>query len=364
MEKNTVIGVQGGPLHSLINSASRFFTDIPPRVLEVNYWFYHISNLAYTLIALLHASWIWAFSAYGIYPMAQFQGISIVCYIFANVLNRKGYHVPGMILAVTEVIAHQILAASYLGWDCGFQNFLPLMSILPFLKYNRHLAVRLAFGITCLCAYVYMDAYLKHAVPLYALSPAGREFFSFTNAILCFFLAGLWGVVLAVSYQRTLAALMQKKQELHAIEKAAAERELQQRLEVKERDNEIYHLRNVALKTSNDEILKQKQQIEELVAEQEEVIALRTVELASANTRLQQTNEKLVELIQYNAHNMREPLTRIMGLVEIINDVTMEEFYAEVWPYLGKAASDLDNSIRNVIKVADAAITGEVIQPE
>jgi len=45
-----------------------------------------------------------------------------------------------------------------------------------------------------------------------------------------------------------------------------------------------------------------------------------------------------------------------MGLVEIINDVTMEEFYGEIWPHLGKATRDLDESIRNVIKVADTPI--------
>ncbi|NDC40197.1 MAG: sensor histidine kinase [Chitinophagia bacterium] len=198
--------------------------------------------------------------------------------------------------------------------------------------------------------------FFKKAVPLNAMPATNKELFGFTNAVMCFFLAGLWGIVLAVSYQRAVDALMLKKQQLYAIEKANAEREMQQMVAMKERDAEIYMLRNITLKASNDEILSQKARIEELVTEQDKLIQLRTSELELANQLLQQTNQKLVELIQYNAHNMREPLTRIMGLVEIINDVTMEEFYGEIWPHLGKATRDLDESIRNVIKVADTPI--------
>ena len=294
---------------SIANRIVDFFRGIPESVKEVNYWFYNISNLAYALIAILHATWIVVFFSFGVHEMMQFQFLSLASYIAAIVLNRKGYHMAGMIVALAETNLHQMFAVHQLGWDCGFQNFVPLISILPFLKYNRHLAVRLLFGLGCMCTYLFMDHFMKGERPAVVLTRGETDFFSFSNALLCFFLAGLWGIVLAISYKKTTNTLM-----------------------------------------------LQKQRIEELVSEQEKVIALRTEELASANLRLSNKNQKLVDLIQYNAHNMREPLTRILGLVAIMEDLTIEEFYEEVWPHVGRAATDLDNSIRNVIKVADETI--------
>ena len=96
--------------------------------------------------------------------------------------------------------------------------------------------------------------------------------------------------------------------------------------------------------------------ISELVSKQEITIALRTSELAESNEKLAHANRKLVELIQYNAHNMREPLTRVMGAMIIHEYMTNEDFYMEVWPQMQKAVNDLDNSIKDVINRADETV--------
>ena len=97
--------------------------------------------------------------------------------------------------------------------------------------------------------------------------------------------------------------------------------------------------------------------IKKLVAEQEETIRKRTAELADSNSRLKHSNKKLLELIQYNAHNLREPLARVMGVINIRDLVSPEEFNTEIWPQMQKAVTDLDNSIRDVVRIADETIT-------
>ncbi len=92
--------------------------------------------------------------------------------------------------------------------------------------------------------------------------------------------------------------------------------------------------------------------IQRLVNEQEQVIADRTRELAEANTDLEETNHKLVELIQYNAHQVREPLTRITGVMGVMDAISQEEFVEEVWPLIQKAVYDLDTNIKKVIEMA------------
>lgn len=106
-------------------------------------------------------------------------------------------------------------------------------------------------------------------------------------------------------------------------------------------------------KKRSDELLlnetKLNNTITKLVNEQEETIKQRTQQLAHAN-------KKLVELIQYNAHNLREPLARVMGAMNIQEYMTNEEFYSEIWPGMRKAVTDLDNSIKDVITIADETV--------
>lgn len=83
-----------------------------------------------------------------------------------------------------------------------------------------------------------------------------------------------------------------------------------------------------------------------LINEQENIIRQRTEEIASKN-------KKLIELVKFNAHNVREPLSRILGLLELASLSTSDEIIEEILPALLVSGEDLDNSIRNVIRVIE-----------
>ena len=100
--------------------------------------------------------------------------------------------------------------------------------------------------------------------------------------------------------------------------------------------------------------------ITKLVDEQEQTIKERTADLAISNEKLAvsnnelaQYNQELFNLIQFNAHNIREPLTRITGAMMLQEFLDKEEFHTEIWPLMHKAAHDLDNTIKEVINMAD-----------
>lgn|GEM_PF-3490955 len=322
---------------------------LPAVVKEEDYWFYNISNLAYILISILHIMWIVMFSIYGFTPMAAFQAISIGAYIVALVLNRRGHHLLAMFIALLEVNVHQLTAAYYLGWGADFQYFIPLVGLLPFLKYNERWTTKTLLALMSLGFYLFIDIILKKYAPALPVTSTQTSVLSLTNAVVCFILVTLWGIVLAYSYNRTVHALLRKEQELFELKKAAEQADILTALEIKERDVEIFQLRNVELRNSNNEIRKQKKQIESLVSEQELVIAQRTRELAEAN-------KKLIDLIQYNAHSVREPLTRIMGAMMVADYITREEFFNEIWDDMGKAVGDLDKNILQVIAIANRAL--------
>jgi tetratricopeptide (TPR) repeat protein len=103
--------------------------------------------------------------------------------------------------------------------------------------------------------------------------------------------------------------------------------------------------------TLNNQLQESNKTISHLVTDQEAIIADRT-------EKLLKSNQKLVELIQYSAHNMREPLARVMGAMSIRDMIPAEEFDLEIWPQMAKAVTDLDNSIKEVVNIADETIGG------
>ena len=74
---------------------------------------------------------------------------------------------------------------------------------------------------------------------------------------------------------------------------------------------------------------------------------------AALNRSLVHSNKKLRELISFNAHQIREPLTRITGAMSVREYVdSADEFMSEFMPQMEKAANDLDNAIKDVLERA------------
>ncbi len=82
--------------------------------------------------------------------------------------------------------------------------------------------------------------------------------------------------------------------------------------------------------------------ISTLISTQEKIIEDRT-------RALTQSNADLLDLVQFNSHNIREPLTRIIGLMRLRALTTGEEFFDEYWPLLETSVGDLDNTVKQVI---------------
>ena len=92
--------------------------------------------------------------------------------------------------------------------------------------------------------------------------------------------------------------------------------------------------------------------ISTLLLQQEITIDDRTQALKRLNTRL-------VDLIQFNSHNIREPLSRIMGLMSLYKLMPNEDFFAEYWSLLEECVNDMDKTIRQVITKTEKIDTHE-----
>ncbi|MBS9524529.1 hypothetical protein KI659_10930 [Litoribacter alkaliphilus] len=97
------------------------------------------------------------------------------------------------------------------------------------------------------------------------------------------------------------------------------------------------------------ELGKKNGEITKLNREQEEVIRQRT-------SSLKQSNQKLKELIQFNSHEIREPLSRILSLTVVKGDVDSGTFDEVFWPELMTAVRDLDYSLKAVLEKVDEQV--------
>ncbi|KAF0093521.1 MAG: hypothetical protein E1N59_2790 [Puniceicoccaceae bacterium 5H] len=96
-----------------------------------------------------------------------------------------------------------------------------------------------------------------------------------------------------------------------------------------------------------DEVAQKNRRIESILQDQAAIIHHQTADL-------EDKNRKLLEILSINAHNMREPLTRIMGLLGLLHsDASMAE---ELMPMLEVSAQDLDTTLQKVIQLADTEV--------
>lgn len=85
--------------------------------------------------------------------------------------------------------------------------------------------------------------------------------------------------------------------------------------------------------------------ISKINEKQKEVIKERTREIADKN-------KTLLQISALNAHNVREPLSRIIGLVNLLGEGETEELTREIVPLIKASSNELDLALRNVINHA------------
>lgn len=106
--------------------------------------------------------------------------------------------------------------------------------------------------------------------------------------------------------------------------------------------------KNQDLQKALGTISEKNAEINSILEHQQEVIQSQTGELRAKNQRL-------LEISTLNAHKVREPLSRIIGLMNVI-ELTGQTDVADMLPLLQSSSSDLDEALKEVIKMADQDI--------
>lgn len=119
---------------------------------------------------------------------------------------------------------------------------------------------------------------------------------------------------------------------------------LQQNEEIKAQSEIIYE--------QNQELQANNAAINNLNENLEKVIEQRTQKLHLSNTKLSLLNEELDTFLYHSAHDLRRPLTNILGLIELAKMHEHSTEIAEIFGYINQTVLGMDSMLRKLISIS------------
>ena len=108
-----------------------------------------------------------------------------------------------MVISITEIVIHQVLAVHFLGWDTGFQYFIPVVAIFPFLIPKGNVLWKWAILLLCMSGSFYIESFLRKEIPLYHISHTAVVAFDIANIILAYSMFAMWAIYLNIAVNRS-----------------------------------------------------------------------------------------------------------------------------------------------------------------
>lgn len=109
---------------------------------------------------------------------------------------------------------------------------------------------------------------------------------------------------------------------------------------------------NGDLQVLNEEITQQKEEIATFNNQLEKLVQDRTLQLQITMDNLSQQNQDLAQFSYIVSHNLRSPVARILGLINIFNENKYEdEFNKQIIAHLKQTTTELDTVIKDLTQI-------------
>ncbi len=197
------------------------FNSLPDKITSYNLRFYKLCNLVNTLGMFVHALWVVLFLYLENYLAVYINIFSVAIYIFNIVINRRGYHLTSAVIMVCEIIGHQWFAVNFFGWNAGFQYYIIVIALYPFLMPQGNWILKSLLLTVCLLSYILMDFVLKNGEPYYIIPSNFLTFFGISNIIFSFTSMSISGGYFNIAMHETEAELAKRTEELVEAEQRA-----------------------------------------------------------------------------------------------------------------------------------------------
>jgi len=119
-----------------------------------------------TVVAgLAHLGFLIVFFLAGLHWLAIVNIASILCYVLAYFLARRGAISKSLVLTVLEVVAHAVVTTLLIGWSSGFQYYLAFLIPIAVTSAIRSPWIKGALVVTVACIYLGLDMAVRDRPP-------------------------------------------------------------------------------------------------------------------------------------------------------------------------------------------------------
>lgn len=128
--------------------------------------FARLMLVASVVAGVAHFGFIFLFQQVGVPALAVANVASVLCYVLAVALIRRGQVNNATLLMGAEVVAHGIAATVMIGWDAGFHHYIVLT--LPFVVVSAHYRIRtrIVMALAVSLGYMALDLFYRQAEPM------------------------------------------------------------------------------------------------------------------------------------------------------------------------------------------------------
>ncbi len=190
------------------------FNSLPPGITSSNLRFYMLSNLVLTLGMFIHGSWISLFFLLDIPELMLINIGSVAIYIFCIVINRKGYHFTSSVIMVVEILVHQLIAVQVLGWEAGFQNYLIVIGLFPFLMPRGRWFIKSVLLLVCICTYIILEYLAPQLNSRYPIPSGYMNYMKVSNSLFSYASMAICGGYFNIAVHETERRLKRRTEQL------------------------------------------------------------------------------------------------------------------------------------------------------
>lgn len=128
--------------------------------------FARLLGVACVIAGIAHLGFIFLFHHVGVPTLAAANAASVLCYVLAGALIRRGQVNTATLLMGAEIWAHGVVATVMIGWDAGFHHYIVLT--LPFVVVSAYyrMRVRIAMAVALSLGYMALDFMHRQAEPM------------------------------------------------------------------------------------------------------------------------------------------------------------------------------------------------------
>ncbi|MBK8498077.1 MAG: adenylate/guanylate cyclase domain-containing protein [Flavobacteriales bacterium] len=182
---------------------SYYFTAIPDLISFRNYRFYLVGHVAYNFALTVHSLWAVLFAILGVPQLFVFNLFSVGIFIGCILLNRRGHHMLPTVVGMAEVVTHQVVACYLLGTGSGYQLYILVVSLYPFIMPSWRPWIKAVLFAGSLAGYLFIELVLKVRTPQVVLEPGLLGALNISNIVFGFVCLGIWGIYFSFGMRKT-----------------------------------------------------------------------------------------------------------------------------------------------------------------